>query len=59
MDIDELKQFKGDGVTPTTIQQSPLRKALNGQTIENQQIVVRNDQGIAHTLRVNRSNHGP
>jgi diguanylate cyclase (GGDEF)-like protein/PAS domain S-box-containing protein len=53
MDIDELKQYKSDGVTPTTIQQGPLRQALNGQTIENQQIVVRNHHGITHTLRVN------
>ncbi len=51
--IDDLQQFKGDRKTPLTGDLNPLRKALNGKTIENEEITVTSVSGKEHTLRIN------
>ena len=53
LDIDELHQLKKDRVTPLTGQQNPLRRALNGELIQNEEIVVTAANGIKKALRVN------
>lgn len=52
-DIDELLQFETDRLTPSTGQQGALRRALNGELIQNEEIVISTPSGIEKTLRVN------
>lgn len=52
-DIDDLQQFTDDKETPLTGEFNPLRKVLNGETIENEEITVTSVSGKEHTLRIN------
>ncbi|PHR29930.1 MAG: hypothetical protein COA36_03525 [Desulfotalea sp.] len=52
-DIHQLVQFASDQVTPLIGQNNPLQKALSGETIENDEIIVTSQNGRQHTLRVN------
>ncbi|MFT5702004.1 MAG: diguanylate cyclase (GGDEF)-like protein/PAS domain S-box-containing protein [Desulforhopalus sp.] len=52
-DIDDLQQFKGDRVTPLTGETSPLRKVLDGNTIENEEITIMAVNGKEQTFRIN------
>lgn len=52
-DISDLNQYKRDGVTPLTGDDNPLQRALNGETISNEEIVIITENNKQHTLRVN------
>lgn len=52
-DIDGLIQFASDRITPLTGNENPLQRALSGEVIENEDIVVTAQNGRRHTLRVN------
>lgn len=53
LDIEKLVQFKTDRITPLSGTKHPLRRALNGHSIENEEIVVTPKDGKEHTFRVN------
>jgi len=53
LDIEKLLQFKADRITPLSDTKNPLRRTLNGNAIENDEIVVTTLDGKAHSLRVN------
>ncbi|MFT5728251.1 MAG: diguanylate cyclase (GGDEF)-like protein/PAS domain S-box-containing protein [Desulforhopalus sp.] len=53
LDIEKLLQHKTDRITPLSGTKNPLRRALNGDTIENEEIVVTALDGSVHSLRVN------
>lgn len=53
LDIEKLVQFKTDRITPLSGADNPLHKALSGELIENEEIVVTTLDGKAHSLRVN------
>lgn len=53
LDIEKLLQYKTDKTTLLNGTNNPLRRALNGDTIENEEIVVTTLDGKAHNLRVN------
>lgn len=52
-DISDLVQFSRDGGTPLTGEDNPLYRALKGETITNEEIVVAGEGKKQHTLRVN------
>jgi len=53
LDIEKLVQFKTDRLTPLSGADNPLHKALSGELIENEEIVVIALDGSVHSLRVN------
>jgi diguanylate cyclase (GGDEF)-like protein/PAS domain S-box-containing protein len=53
IDIGELTHFANDGVTPLRGERNPLQRALNGETITNEEIIVKNENKKQHILRVN------
>ncbi|BHH85410.1 diguanylate cyclase domain-containing protein [Desulforhopalus sp. 52FAK] len=53
IDISELNQFAHDGTTPLTGSDCPLQKALSGEIVDNQEVVITTATKKQHTLRVN------
>ena len=53
LDIEKLLQFDTDRITLLNGAKNPLRRALNGEAIENEEIVTTTIDGKVHTLRVN------
>lgn len=53
VDLKELYQNSCDGVTPLEGDNNPLQRALSGETISNEEIVVSSANNKEHTLRVN------